>query len=715
MVDNARSSNLALIEQVKQVVDSRLEELDQLSRQVTTYPKLNSLLRQKVIQSGEELYPFLDFMKEMERYRNGNSFIHDFYVFFNESGTILTPSMKTDLAMFYNHMYGYQDKTIDEWKDDILLGLHHQQFLPSAVVMQGHHEQSMITYVQSLPIGERNQPLGTFVVLINEKEIQGLLEEIIKANHGTIYIRDALGNILLSTGSDAAQEGNSLNQDDNMMTVSTRSSHNGWEYISVVPDHVFWEKVNMVKTTAIILLLCSLAAGTIVCYLMTKRAYRPLKEIISYIRGRKHAPVSAGMNEYELIKSSVLDSYEKQEELQETLYRQTPVIRSNFLGRLLKGYVDVSRVETDGLKMMGISLPYRYFAVIIIRVDDCSGFVRNNSESEWALISFVIGNISEEIPGYRAYSVELEKEQLAVILNLPDRDQKAAYEEWMEQLKQIIEKRFKTMVTIAASQIHEGLERIPDGFNESLKAMDYSIFKDYQAIIKFEDIGHHHETYYDYPLQAEVQLINYIKSGDLEKVTQLIGSLYHSNFEQRKMTPELGRLLFSNLISTLYKLLNDLGTTFEEVFGSENSPFDKLFSGVNMEELYHEVLSMYERLCMHVNAHKSDSHMLLVEKMKQYINQHYTDPMLSLVSIADHFQITSPYLSAFFKKHSGMNISDYTAKVRIEHAKRLMRDAGLTITQIALSVGYANDVGFIRMFKKHEGITPGKYKEMIHS
>jgi AraC-like DNA-binding protein len=35
--------------------------------------------------------------------------------------------------------------------------------------------------------------------------------------------------------------------------------------------------------------------------------------------------------------------------------------------------------------------------------------------------------------------------------------------------------------------------------------------------------------------------------------------------------------------------------------------------------------------------------------------------------------------------------------------------------QIAQEIGYANDIGFIRVFKKLEGITPGKYREMIRS
>ncbi|GIQ67027.1 hypothetical protein PACILC2_55950 [Paenibacillus cisolokensis] len=60
-------------------------------------------------------------------------------------------------------------------------------------------------------------------------------------------------------------------------------------------------------------------------------------------------------------------------------------------------------------------------------------------------------------------------------------------------------------------------------------------------------------------------------------------------------------------------------------------------------------------------------------------------------------------------------MTDYLAQVRIERSKQLMKESKHTISQIARSVGYANDVGFIRVFKKYEGITPGKYRDMLRS
>ncbi len=124
---------------------------------------------------------------------------------------------------------------------------------------------------------------------------------------------------------------------------------------------------------------------------------------------------------------------------------------------------------------------------------------------------------------------------------------------------------------------------------------------------------------------------------------------------------------------------------------------------------------MFGKVCLFVGEQRRDSSSLLLEKIKSYIEDHHNDTMISLASIAEQFNITPPYLSAFFKKNSGTNLTDYLAKIRIEHAKEMMKDAKNTISHIARSVGYTSDVGFIRVFKKYEGITPGKYKETLHS
>ncbi|WCR28289.1 AraC family transcriptional regulator [Paenibacillus thiaminolyticus] len=114
-------------------------------------------------------------------------------------------------------------------------------------------------------------------------------------------------------------------------------------------------------------------------------------------------------------------------------------------------------------------------------------------------------------------------------------------------------------------------------------------------------------------------------------------------------------------------------------------------------------MRQYDTLCQYIWRERSDYHERLLRKMTAYIEANYRDPNFSLNAIADEFEMTSPYISAFFKKYGGRNITEYIAKLRVEEAKQLLADSRLTISDIAQRVGYASDVGFLRFFKKARG------------
>ncbi len=109
---------------------------------------------------------------------------------------------------------------------------------------------------------------------------------------------------------------------------------------------------------------------------------------------------------------------------------------------------------------------------------------------------------------------------------------------------------------------------------------------------------------------------------------------------------------------------------------------------------------------------QSNRALKMIGDIEEYIDAHYMNNCLSNTVIADEFNITGQYLSVLFKKYKNENIQNYIARVRIEYAKELLKNEKYTVFQIANMVGYSNDIGFIRVFKKFEGITPGKFRQM---
>ena len=102
----------------------------------------------------------------------------------------------------------------------------------------------------------------------------------------------------------------------------------------------------------------------------------------------------------------------------------------------------------------------------------------------------------------------------------------------------------------------------------------------------------------------------------------------------------------------------------------------------------------------------------LIYQIKMHINEQYTDPQLSLCSIANVFGVTEVYLSYLFKQESGENFSKYVERLRMEKALQLIKDEEYLINEVAEMVGYNSPQVFRRAYKRYYGVTPTGLKNV---
>lgn len=124
-----------------------------------------------------------------------------------------------------------------------------------------------------------------------------------------------------------------------------------------------------------------------------------------------------------------------------------------------------------------------------------------------------------------------------------------------------------------------------------------------------------------------------------------------------------------------------------------------------LEEFFYQQLL----LCIHYapNPIKLETTM---DQIKQYIDEHYSEP-LTLTIIAERFFISYSYLSKIFHERFDRSFQSYLISTRMDQAERLLHNPELTIQEIALSVGYTNVFNFSRCFKKYFGISPNYYRK----
>lgn len=104
----------------------------------------------------------------------------------------------------------------------------------------------------------------------------------------------------------------------------------------------------------------------------------------------------------------------------------------------------------------------------------------------------------------------------------------------------------------------------------------------------------------------------------------------------------------------------------------------------------------------------------LYEGVRDYIETNYNQP-LTRKSVADHFYVSSNYLSQLFQREGNLGFNEYLNHVRLEKAKFLLKEYDMKIKEIAMRCGFNDSNYFCRIFKSHTDRSPSEYRRHFHS
>lgn len=88
---------------------------------------------------------------------------------------------------------------------------------------------------------------------------------------------------------------------------------------------------------------------------------------------------------------------------------------------------------------------------------------------------------------------------------------------------------------------------------------------------------------------------------------------------------------------------------------------------------------------------------------------------LRLTELAEGYYLSYVQFSRRFKAAVGITVQDYITEMRLKKAKALLADSDLTIRQIAVGCGFANEYYFSNFFHKHQSISPSEFRNIARS
>ena len=109
---------------------------------------------------------------------------------------------------------------------------------------------------------------------------------------------------------------------------------------------------------------------------------------------------------------------------------------------------------------------------------------------------------------------------------------------------------------------------------------------------------------------------------------------------------------------------------------------------------------------------QANSEPAAVVRAKAYIAEHLSED-ITLGDLARAACTSTYYICKLFKRHVGVNFTEYVSRLRVEKAKELLAKPHLRISEIAFEVGFQSLTHFNRTFRSVTGEAPTAYREQI--
>ncbi len=197
--------------------------------------------------------------------------------------------------------------------------------------------------------------------------------------------------------------------------------------------------------------------------------------------------------------------------------------------------------------------------------------------------------------------------------------------------------------------------------------------------------------------------------GDIEDAEKTLIELIDSAINNQY--PEcLNKLLTSSLIDIFLFVIYSLYSKIKGIYAKDLlsiNDINNIYTCSDMNEVKTHFLEIMTRLKVLENNIKNES---TLGKIFHYVNSNYTNPQITLNSIAEKFHMNYASLSKMYKKEFGTNIMESIHLMRITEAKILLDNSELSISEIAEKVGYYDYRTFSKFFKRMQGVTPSEYR-----
>lgn len=213
--------------------------------------------------------------------------------------------------------------------------------------------------------------------------------------------------------------------------------------------------------------------------------------------------------------------------------------------------------------------------------------------------------------------------------------------------------------------------------------------------------------------ESERELMHAVSQGHLLELSAIDSAVYLQGTEQRLPDTMRNRMNYLIILNTLLRKAAEQGGVHPLHIDRLSSQFAlKIEQLTSLESSIELQRRMIHKYCLLVRNHSLKAYSTLMGRAITLIEFDLTAD-LSLSALSHRLNVNSSYLSGLFRKELGCTLTDFVNRKRMEHAVFLLNSTDLQIQAIAAECGIQDANYFIKLFKRHIGMTPKMYRTQI--
>ena len=716
--EDIKQSNISMLNQSKNVVDEQLQQIDHLSMQFATNRKLAALLELKEPLLGTDYIDIASVIEELNSYTGNMDYLDGYYIYLKNSNYIITQDTLYKSDVYYDMVLKFKPSKYEEWLDMLLSENYSSKYVPLISYDLTGLEAYKTNFIQSIPLEYNQKPKGAMTISFKNKKITELISYIDISKGGFIYVENNDGDIITNLPKNMNSENHIKSSEltknegffskniggDEMIVTYITSKERGWKYVIALPSKLVLEKLNNFTLTTVKLFLITVLGGIIIASILAYRNSKPVFDIVKQLKQFNGDDSTLNKDTFSLINGSVSNLISTNNELQKDINNQKTLIHSALLDKLIRGqvYNEAEFLATSTYVGMDISKGKSIVLLLKVFNNDSTGINLNDEIiSELNISKAIVRGVLTKYFIGNVFFHDTDQQTIAIILNYEALEVETLYtaiEALVMEVKRELVDTINLKVDFGGGEPYSNPLELWHSFEQAENALDN--LDNEQPIVWSHNIEIESENYY-YPLDLEQKLLNHTKLGDKVQVEKLLDFIYNENFVTRSLNSCKSYDVIKELKSTIRKILldhkdgNDINNNLREVILKNSHDIN-----------FKIVANAYYGLCDLILEQKGNSNLILMNKIKRYIETNYMDQNLCLCKVSSEFNLCEGYFSHLFKEQTDINFTDYLEKIRLDNASILLKNHDLNITEIAEMVGYNSAQSFRRAFKRLLGVSP---------